>query len=134
KLALDLPAQAPDGRSTNAEAIARFQERVPRAGAEYGWRVADTRRLRVCPQTGSCADLIVVEIASDREFAGAPELLIEGAAFRFGMTRLKAGRGTGQLKFVAPMQALATAAAGNDLVLTLIEGERAGTFTVAAPR
>jgi suppressor for copper-sensitivity B len=136
KLALDLPAHAPQpgARPTNADAIARFQARVPRPGAEHGWRVANTGRLALCPRPGHCTELIVVDIAAEREFASAPQLLIEGAGYRFGLTKLKTGLGTAQLRFVAPMHALGAAATSDDLVLTLIDGERAGTFTLLAPR
>jgi suppressor for copper-sensitivity B len=134
KLALDLPATQSGARSTNADAIAQFQARVPRPGAEHGWRVANTNRRTLCPRPGNCMDLVVVDIAAEREFTTTPQLLIEGAGYRFGMTKLKTGLGTAQLRFVAPMHALGAATTSDDLVLTLIEGERAGVFTVPAPR
>lgn len=131
-LALDLPAAAQaGGHSQHAAAIAQFQARVPRPGAEHGWRVAGISR-KTMGEGSERRDLVVVDIAADAVPFESPELLIEGAGIRFGKAMQKPPQRAAQRRFVATMQA-AGAPAG-DFVLTLIDGERAGTFTVAAPR
>ncbi len=131
-LALDLPAAAQaGGRPQHAEAIARFQARVPRPGAEHGWRVAGISR-KTMGEGSERRDLVVVDIAADAAPFESPDLLIEGAGIRFGKAMQKPPPAAAQRRFVATMHA-AGAPAG-DLVLTVIDGARAGTFTVAGPR
>ena len=130
-LALDLPAAETGGRSAHAEAIARFQARVPRPGAEHGWRVAGVSR-KTLGEGSERRDLVVVDIVADAAPFAAPELLIEGPGIRVGKAMQKPATDGAHRRFVAAMQA--PGAPARDLVLTLIDGARAGTFTVAAPR
>ena len=133
RLALDLPAGA--GAETaqalsNAEAIARFQSRVPRAGAEHGWRVVELGGQRLGGAGPEGRDVIVIDVAATDVVFAKPELLIEGQGLRFGKAIVKPGRGR-HVRFVAPVQSRGAAAhGGTELVLTLIDGERAGAFTV----
>lgn len=132
-LALDLPAVAPQAaeRSEHAAAIARFQARVPRPGAEHGWRIAAITR-KTLGEGGDKRDLVVVDVAAVAAPFDAPELLIEGPGVRVGRAMQKPAPDGAHRRFVAAMQA--SGAPGGDLVLTLIDGKRAGTFTVPAPR
>jgi len=133
KLALDLPGlpQQTSESLTNAEAIARFQARVPRPAAELGWRIAGVSRKEMGVGDEK-REVIVVDVATDGAPLENPMLLIECAGLRFGKAMLKAAPAAGQLRFAAPMHGAATP--GGELVLTLVDGERAGTFTIAAPR
>ncbi len=131
-LALDLPAgSGVPVPARHAAAIAQFQARVPRPAAEHGWRVAAISR-KTMGEGGERRDLVVVDIAADAAPFRAPELLIEGHEIRFGKAMLKPAPDAALRRFVAAMQG--TGAPSGDLVLTLIDGERAGTMTVAAPR
>jgi suppressor for copper-sensitivity B len=135
RLSLDLPSQAPPGsdNSTEAEAIARFQARVPRPGAELGWSVAAVGRKEIGEGAGR-REVVVIDFAAAGAPFAAPELLIERTGVRFGMPVKKAAPAPGQVRFAAPVQPPGgAAAADSDLVLTLIDGERAGTFRVPAP-
>lgn len=133
KLTLDLPglAQQTSESLTNAEAIARFQARVPRAGAEHGWTIVEVGRKEM-GDGAARRELVVIDVATAGAPFGTPSLLVEGAGLRFGKAILKPAPAAGRLRFVAPMQRVSTP--GGDLVLTLIDGEQAGTFTVPAPR
>ena len=130
-LALDLPGQAgPAGDGArNAEAIARFAARVPRAGTEHGWRIAGISR-KTIGEGSARREVVVVDVVAEGAPFATPELMIEAAGVRFGKAMLKPGTGAGPLRFVAAMDG----SPGGDLVLTLIDGERAGTFTLPAPR
>jgi suppressor for copper-sensitivity B len=131
-LALDLPSAAQaGGRPQHASAIAQFQARVPRPGAEHGWRLTGISR-KTMGEGRERRDLVVVDVAADAAPFESPELLIEGVGIRFGKAMQKPVPEAARRRFVATMQA-ARAPAG-DLVLTIIDGERAGTFAVAAPR
>lgn len=135
KLALDLPgmAQQTPESLTNAEAIARFQARVPRPGAELGWRIAGVSRKEMGAGDEK-HEVILVDIAPDGAPLAAPMLLLEGAGLRFGKAMPKPAPVAGQIRFAAPMYRAGAAPADSEIVLTLIDGERAGTFTLAAPR
>ena len=131
-LTLDLPSAAPTSAASldNAEAIARFQARVPRPGAELGWSVTGV----TVKQMGEGAErrnLVVIDVMAADAGLAAPEALIECPGVRFGKPATKSGADGRHVRFVAPMQGAATP--GGDLVLTLIDGERAATFTVPAP-
>jgi len=131
KLSLDLPgpAQQTSESLTNAAAIAQFQARVPRPGAELGWRIAGTTRKTV----GEGADrreVIVIDVANAGSPFGAPAMLFESPGLRFGKSMLRPAPDGAQARFVAAMRGAATAPGGGDLLLTLIDGDRAGTFTV----
>jgi len=132
-LALDLPAAAPQAgaRSAHAADIAAFQARVPRLGAEHGWRIAGLSRKTVGEGAGR-RELIVVDIANAGAPFADPALMIECPGIRFGKAVVKASVGAGQARFVAPMEGAGAPEA--DLVLTLVDGERAATFTAPAPR
>jgi suppressor for copper-sensitivity B len=131
KLALDLPAGEAGAPAAHAAAIARFQARVPRPGAEHGWRLAGISR-KAIGEGAERRDLVIVDVAAVGAPFEAPELLIEGHGIRFGKAMPKPAPETAQRRFVATMQAAGTPA--GDLILTLVDGARAGTFTVAAPR
>jgi suppressor for copper-sensitivity B len=133
KLALDLPglAQQTSESLTNAEAIARFQARVPRPGAELGWRIVGLSRKEM-GEGDQRREIIIVDVANAGAPLAAPALLLESPGVRFGKAVMKPAPGAGQVRFAAPMHR--TAAPGGEVVLTLIDGERAGTFTLPAPR
>jgi suppressor for copper-sensitivity B len=133
KLALVLPgmAQQTSESRSNAEAIARFLARVPRPGAEHGWSVAGISRKQV-GDGADRRDVVVIDVASAGAPFATPDLLLEAPGIRFGKAMMKPAPAAGQIRFYAPMKS-AGAPAG-DLVLTLVDGERAGTFRVAAPR
>jgi suppressor for copper-sensitivity B len=130
RLRLDLPGLAQQTSETlsNAEAIERFQALVPRPGAEQGWKIAAVTR-KHWGEGAERRELVVVDVATDGAPFAAPWLLIEGAGIRFGKAVIKPAPTAGQVRFVAPMHIAADAPAG-DLVLTLINGERAGAFAV----
>ncbi len=132
-LSLDLPpAAAQTGvQSEHAAAIARFQARVPRPGAEHGWRIAGISRKTMGEGSGR-RDLVVVDVAAGAAPFEAPELLIEGPGIRFGKAMQKPAEDGAHRRFVAAIQA--SGAPAGELVLTLIDGKRAGTFTVPVPR
>ncbi len=134
-LALDMPAAAPqaEARSAHAEDIARFQARVPRPGAAHGWRIAGISRKTV-GEGAARRELIVIDVANDGAPFAAPALLLECPGIRFGKAVLKVSAGAGPARFVAPMERIGAGDAAGDLVLTLVDGERAGTFTAAVPR
>ena len=131
-LRLDLPAAAPASAASldNAEAIARFQARVPRPGAELGWSVTGVTVKRM-GEGAERRSVIVIDVAAANAGFAAPAALIECPGVRFGKPATKLGADGRYVRFVAPMQGAATP--GGDLVLTLIDGERAATFTVPAP-
>jgi suppressor for copper-sensitivity B len=133
KLTLDLPgmAQQTAESQTNAEAIARFQARVPRPGADLGWSVAGVTR-KVMGEGAERREIIVVDIAAAGEALAAAELMLEAPGVRFGKAMMKPASAAGQSRFYAPMKPLG--GASGDLVLTLVDGDRAGTFTVPMPR
>ena len=131
-VALDLPAGPAAGApSPHAAAIARFEARVPRPAAEHGWRVAGISR-KTMGEGSARRELVIVDIASEGAPLVAPELLIEGHDVRFGIAVPKPGPDAALRRFVAAVQGAGPPS--GDLVLTLVDGERAGTFTVAAPR
>jgi hypothetical protein len=134
RLTFDLPslAQQTAESLTNAEAIARFQARVPRAGTEHGWRIAEVGR-KFHGEGADRRELVVIDVANDGAPFAAPELLIESTGVRYGKAMLKGPPAADRLRFYAPLYSVG-ANAGGDLVLTLIDGPRAGTFTVPAPR
>jgi suppressor for copper-sensitivity B len=132
RLTLDLPAAAPASAESlnNGEAIARFQARVPRPGAEHGWSVTGV----TVKQMGEGAErrsVIVIDVAAADAGFAAPEALMECPGVRFGKAVTKRGAESRHARFLAPMHGNATP--GGDLVLTLIDGERAATFTVPPP-
>jgi len=133
KLALELPglAQQTAESQTNAEAIARFQARVPRSGAEHGWSIAGVTRKQI-GEGPERRDVIVIDLAAAGAPFAAPDLMLEAPGIRFGKAMMKPAPAAGQIRFYAPMKA--SGAPAGDLVLTLVDGERAGTFTLAAPR
>jgi suppressor for copper-sensitivity B len=133
KLALDLPggAQQTAGSQSNTEAIARFQARVPRPGAAHGWSIAAVSRKQV-GDGAERRDLVVIDVASSGVPFASPDLILEAPGIRFGKAMMKPAPAAGQIRFYAPMKS--SGAPGRDLVLTLVDGERAGTFTVVAPR
>jgi suppressor for copper-sensitivity B len=133
KLALDLPspAQQTSESLTNAEAIARFRARVPRAGEALGWHLGEVSK-KYWGEGAYRRELVVVEIANDGAPFTAPELFIESPGVRFGKAMLKTQPGAGPLRFYAPVYA--TGANRPNLVLTLVDGERAASFTVPAPQ
>jgi suppressor for copper-sensitivity B len=133
RLALDLPslAQQTAESLTNAEAIARFQARVPRAGAAHGWRIAEVGR-KFYGEGADRRELVVIDVANDGAPFAAPKLFIESPGVRFGKAMLKGPPAADRLRFYAPIYS--GGASTGDLVLTVIDGPRAGTFTVAAPR
>lgn len=134
-LALDLPAAAPHAgeRSAHAGAIAGYRARVPRPGAKHGWRVAGISR-RAMGTGAERREVIVIDIASAGAPFSEPALMLESTDIRFGKAMRKAAAGTGQARFVAPMERIRAGEPDADIVLTLIDGERAGTFTLALPR
>jgi suppressor for copper-sensitivity B len=134
RLSLDVPARGAETAqsSSNAAAIARFQALVPRPGAELGWRIAGVSRHRVGGAEGR--DVLVIDVANEGAAFDAPDLLVECPGIRFGKAMLKQGAEAGRLRFAAPVQWTAASAPANpEIVLTLIDGERAGTFSVRAP-
>jgi suppressor for copper-sensitivity B len=132
-LALDLPAVALQrgARPEHAAAIARFQARVPRPGAEHGWRLAGISR-KTMGEGSERRDLVVVDVVAGAAPFEAPELLIEGPGIRVGKAMQKPVPDGAHRRFVAAIRASGEPA--GDLVLTLIDGRRAGTFTVPVPR
>jgi suppressor for copper-sensitivity B len=130
-LTLDLPMAQAGGQSEHAASIARFQARVPRPGAEHGWRIAGTSR-KTMGEGSERRDLVVVDVVAGAAPFEAPELLIEGPGIRVGKAMQKPAPDGAHRRFVAAIQASGTPA--GDLVLTLIDGKRAGTFTVPVPR
>lgn len=134
-LALDLPAAAPHAgaRSAHAEAIAQFRARVPRPGAEHGWRIAGIER-KVVGEGAARREVVVIDVANAGAPFAEPALMLECRGIRFGKATLKASSGAGRARFVAPMERFGAGEPDADLVLTLVDGERAGTFTVPVPR
>lgn len=134
-LALDVPAAAPPGgaRAAHAEAIAQFQARVPRPGAEHGWRIAGIAR-KTIGEGAERREIVVVDVANAGASFVAPALTLEGRGFRFGKAMLKTSEVGVRARFVAPMERVGAGDTSGDLVLTLVDGKRAGTFTVALPR
>ncbi len=131
-LALDVPAAAPAAtRPAHAEDIARFQARVPRPGAEHGWRVAGISR-KAIGDGAERRDLLVVDVTAEGAPFDAPELLIEGRNVRVGKAMQKPATDEAHRRFVATIHP--PGADTGEIVLTLIDGERAGTFTVPATR
>ena len=134
-LALDLPAAAPlaGARPAHAEAVAQFQARVPRPGAELGWRVAAIDR-KFVGEGAARREVVVIDVATDGAPFAEPALLLECPGVRFGKAVLKASAGAGRARFAAPLERFRAGAPEADLVLTLVDGDRAGTFTVPMPR
>lgn len=131
-LALDVPAAAHAGaQSEHGAAIAQFLARVPRPGGEHGWRIAGISR-KTMGEGSERRDLVVVDVAAGAAPFEAPELLIEGPGIRVGKAMQKPAQDSAHRRFVAAIQTSGPPAA--DLVLTLIDGKRAGTFTVPVPR
>ncbi len=127
QLALDLPDAAVTQFSSNAEAIARFQSLVPRAGAEHGWYIAGLRRLRLGRAGADGRDVLLVEVESRGTDFAAPDLIIEAPGLRFGKAMRKPGSDAKLLRFAAPMQAIGAAPPEQpEVVITLIDGARAG--------
>jgi suppressor for copper-sensitivity B len=133
KPALDLPglAQQTAESQSNAEAIAQFQARVPRPFAEHGWSIAGISR-KVVGEGAERRELVVIDIAAPAAPLIAPELMLEAPGIRFGKAMVKPAPAAGQSRFYAPMKPYGTTA--GDLVLTLIDRDRAGTFTLPVPR
>jgi suppressor for copper-sensitivity B len=135
RLALDLPAGAAGKTpppSSNAGEIARFRARAPRAGETFDWLIAGVRGHRLGGPGAEGRDVVVIDVANDGEPFAHPELLIEGPpGLRFGKAVTKLGPDGRRARFVAPVQAQGPAAPGTvEIVLTLIDAERAGTFTI----
>lgn len=136
RLALDLPARGAETAqsSSHAAAIARFQALVPRPGTELGWRIAGISRHRIGGAGAVGRDVLVIDVANSGAAFETPDLLVECPGIRFGKAMLKQGAEAGRLRFAAPVQWTAASAPANpEIVLTLIDGERAGTFSVRAP-
>jgi suppressor for copper-sensitivity B len=134
QLVLDLPA----GRaaaSAHARQIAAFAARVPQPGERFGWKV---EQASLVPAQGANGHLeLVVEIVSRHAPFRAPELVAEGAERQhFGLSSVRLGADRSRARFVLPYRRSgepaghkADAPAG-EIALTLLDGERSGTFLV----
>jgi suppressor for copper-sensitivity B len=133
RVALDLPARGDETAqsSSNAAAIARFQAEAPRPGAELGWRILGIKRHRIGGSGAEGRDVLVIDVANSGAAFEAPDLLVECPGIRFGKAMQKPVAEAGRLRFAAPVQWSEVPPPANpEIVLTLIDGKRAGTFTV----
>jgi hypothetical protein len=104
---------------------------VPRPGSEHGWRVAGITR-KTIGEGAERRDLVVVDVVADGAPFESPALLIEGRNVRIGQAMQKPAADGTHRRFVAAIRPVA--AETGEIVLTLLDGERAGTFTVPGVR
>lgn len=131
KLSLDLPAGIASP-GAHARTIAAYAARAPQPGAKFGWTVESATVVESGDGAARRAKL-VVEVASTGIPFAAPELVVEGAErLHFGMSSVKLTAAGQQARFYIPLRRAGDAANESlgDLALTLLDGQRHGTFAV----
>ncbi len=129
RLSLDLPA-GPARPSAHAEPIAAFAARVPRPAAALGWAVERAGFVAHASHPDRYAKLTILLHSAGAPFE-RPEILVESTPERrFGAPYVAVIEGGRRLRLAAPFRKEGGSAPAGEFVITVLDGERRGTFTL----